>query len=658
MSRRLRSSPGWVPIWIRRRIGLQLIIGSTVIFGVVLALFQMHSIAQDRDAIFAQLDREGVTLARTVSASCVEALLVEDYPVLETNLRLLVEKAAHVESALIERADGKVVAAYPEVSPSLVGGSGAETSRIYEAAVRIDIEGEELGRVRLEISTAPTAVLLETRVTRLARDVTLAFLTLSVLLAYLIRRMVGKRLQQLAEFAERVGDGELDRSLAVQGVDELAQLGETLETMRTKLEASDESLRGARDQAEAANAAKSSFLANMSHEIRTPLTAILGFNEIVLDSSSSSEERENSAATIRRNGEHLLTLINDILDFSKIDAGEFTVDPRPMEVPGLIQSVIDLMEVRAVEAGTPIDVEWRTDLPRVIECDDTRLRQILINLLGNAIKFANGKPVRLEVSLIEPDQLRFDVVDRGIGMTPVQAARLFQPFTQADERLTRVFGGTGLGLTISRKLAEMLGGFCDLVETRVGGGSRFRVHVQTGDLDGVEFVPAENATVGAQCVSARAQKGDSPGAIDRRAKGASETSWAVGAPPRVLLAEDGPDNQRLFTHFLKNLPIELTLVENGQLEVEAVQAALDEGQPFDLVLTDISMPILDGYGAMQKLRKLGFDGPIVAVTANAMPADRERCFACGANDFLSKPVKKKDLVAMVERFVLPVAERG
>ncbi|MEM7234965.1 MAG: HAMP domain-containing protein [Planctomycetota bacterium] len=241
MTNSSRYSNEWIPIWIRRRIGLQLIIGSTVIFGVVLALFQVHSIAQDREALYAQLDREGMTLARTVSASCVEALLVEDYPVLVTNLRLLVEKAAHVESAQVERADGRVVAAYPQ----FVGGGGDDRAtpifRTYDAPVRIDVDGDDLGQVRLEISTAPTEVLLEARVTRLARDVTLAFLMLSGLLAYLIRQMIGKRLHRLAEFAERVGDGELDRSLSIQGIDELSQLGDTLETMRTKLEASDES---------------------------------------------------------------------------------------------------------------------------------------------------------------------------------------------------------------------------------------------------------------------------------------------------------------------------------------------------------------------------------------------------------------------------------
>ncbi len=398
-------------------------------------------------------------------------------------------------------------------------------------------------------------------------------------------------------------------------------------------------------KAEAATRAKSEFLANMSHEIRTPMTAILGYTDILRDDGDLSlapPQRIEAIETIRRNGENLLGIINDILDLSKIEAGKMTVEQIECFPLRLVQDVRELMKIRSDAKGLALHTEYVDAVPETIQSDPIRLRQCLINLIGNAIKFTEHGAVRL-ITRFVPDeanpQLQFDILDTGAGMTEEQAARLFQPFTQADSTTTRKFGGTGLGLTISKRFAEMLGGDITVVESEEGVGTRFRLTVATGPLEGVKMIEDANR------LEAR------PTAPEKKKTGASQV-LLKGC--RILLAEDGPDNQRLISHILKKAGADVTIKENGKLAYDAAIAARNgvaDTQAFDVILMDMQMPIMDGYEATRRLRQEGYSGPIIALTAHAMAGDRQKCIDAGCDDYATKPVDRKHLIETVQKYV-------
>ncbi|MCP4592025.1 MAG: response regulator [bacterium] len=398
----------------------------------------------------------------------------------------------------------------------------------------------------------------------------------------------------------------------------------------------------ARRAAEEAARAKSDFLANMSHEIRTPMTAILGFAEVLLERGDLEHvpaQWTQAAETIKRNGEFLLRIINDVLDLSKIEAGRMEVERIACSPHQLVAEVAALVQVCADAKGLRFDLEHIGPMPETIQTDPTRLRQILINLIGNAIKFTEVGGVRL-ISRLADDHgepcMCFDVADTGLGMNPDQVARLFQPFTQADASATRRFGGTGLGLTISRRFATLLGGEISLVDTAEGVGTCFRVSVPTGPLDGVRMLSERRSTTG--------RTKDAPPV----AAGADQ---AAIQGSRVLLAEDGPDNQRLIAHVLEQAGADVEVVENGRLAVDAVRAAGDRGAPYNAVVMDMQMPVMDGYEATALLRQDGYTTPIIALTAHAMQGDRERCLHIGCDEYASKPIDRRMLVDLIQRQV-------
>jgi signal transduction histidine kinase/DNA-binding response OmpR family regulator/HPt (histidine-containing phosphotransfer) domain-containing protein len=392
-------------------------------------------------------------------------------------------------------------------------------------------------------------------------------------------------------------------------------------------------VRRRKDAAEAASQAKSQFLANMSHEIRTPLTAILGFAENLLDDDLPVDERRSSIETIMRNGEHLLNVINDLLDLSKIEAGKLEIEQAPFSPIRLAADVMSIMRVKADAKKLPLRLRFLTPMPDRIVNDPTRLRQILINLLGNAIKFTESGFVELRVgfesgTLTAAPQLRWSVVDTGIGLNAEQLGRLFQPFVQADNSTARRFGGTGLGLSICRRLARMLGG--DVTASSVAGaGSMFSVTIETGTVEGTEFV--EHPDEAFQTHSVPAPRGDAFPRLDLH----------------ILLAEDSPDNQRLIGSFLVKLGAEVVVAENGDVAIDLALRSRDGGRRFDVILMDMHMPVIDGYGATEHLRSVGYDGPIIALTANAMSGEREKTLAAGCNDFATKPIDRKRLVAQI-----------
>ncbi|NOT00487.1 MAG: response regulator [Phycisphaerales bacterium] len=390
----------------------------------------------------------------------------------------------------------------------------------------------------------------------------------------------------------------------------------------------------AKNAADAASRAKSAFLATMSHELRSPLTAIIGFAEMLDDAESpeSTKQWREGLQVIQQNGMHLLGVINDILDISKIEAGKMTIDPVPCSPFEIVDDVTSLMRVRAETKGLALEMQFAGPVPVTIVTDPARLRQILINLLGNAIKFTEHGHVCLVAQAITSAGdpfVQFDVLDTGIGMTGEQTGNLFRDFTQADSSMSRRFGGTGLGLVVSRRLAELLGGGVSIIQSRPGVGSQFRATVATGPLDGVSLVNLADARVRAKDVP-----------VHRRPE--------FRLPPcRILLAEDGPDNQRLISLILTRAGAEVTLVENGKQAVDAATNARKDGHPFAVVLMDMQMPVMDGYQAARCLRDDGYDGPIIALTAHAMKSDRQACLDAGCDDYAAKPIDRATLFQVI-----------
>lgn len=396
----------------------------------------------------------------------------------------------------------------------------------------------------------------------------------------------------------------------------------------TELQQQELELRESKAAADAANRAKSEFLANMSHEIRTPMNAILGFADALRRGLAENEQqRQEYLRTIHTSGKFLLELINDTLDLSKIEAGRLDVERIPCSPHRLISEVVDVLGIRAGECNLELDYATAGPIPETIQSDPTRLRQILTNLVGNAIKFTEEggiKVVARIASECEPPKLIIEVADTGIGIAAEKLESVFDPFVQADAATTRRFGGSGLGLAISRRLALALGGNLN-VRSKPGEGSTFTLTIDTGPLDGVELLDDRQ--------------------FRQRSKPASQLArMDIQALPsaRVLVVDDGEPNRRLIRLVLERAGVRVQTATNGQEAVELVS-----NRDFDIVLMDMQMPVMDGYTATTRLRQQGVTLPIIALTANTMHGDEEKCRAAGCTGFLGKPVDLDELIRTV-----------
>jgi len=581
------------------------------------------------------------TLAEVMTANLASALVFQHADAaVETLAALRVRQDIH--GAAVYSVDGYRLAYFsrdPDAPPPRKapprGNATLGEHRITVTPVMLD--DERVGTLYLQ-SAQPSVGEALLKKALLSLVVLVVCSVIALMIGDALASAISRPILSLVETARAFSLGKNTRIRARKYADDelgmlVDRINEMLERIEhdTELRSRNEELRLENARVEEVAQARALFLANMSHEIRTPMTAILGYIELIADSGTSVSERDTYTEIIRRNGRHLLDLINDILDLSKIESGRLDVEMMPVQLADLVYDAAETVRVKAAEKGLAFSVEFEGALPVSIETDPTRLRQILTNLLGNAVKFTTEGSVQLRVGLSgaesEP-KLEFEVLDTGIGIPEAQLSSVFDPFAQADDSTTRRFGGTGLGLAICWRLAARLGGSVS-VSSEPGQGSSFLLQIDPGLLDGARLVEQFEP---------------------RTAEPEVDDLSVLTGTGRILVAEDGIDNQRLVRAFLERAGYQVEVVGTGTAAVETALDAWAREEPFELILMDIHMPQLDGYGATRRLRSEGYDGPIVALTARAMKGEREECLAAGCDDYASKPIDRVRLLTLAEKY--------
>jgi signal transduction histidine kinase/CheY-like chemotaxis protein len=629
----MKSSPNSS---LQRKLAVVILATSCLALALACAGFALYQLSSVRSAMVGELS----ALADTLGANTAASLVFNDPKSAHDMLGALAGEKQIIAACLYDN-QGKIFAEYrrPKVASSLVlpswRGEGAQfESERLTLSRNVSLDGSKVGGIIIlsDLGVLHSAIQQYARISALvlAVSIFLAFLVSSLLL-----RVITAPILELAGIAGVVAAKKDYTVRAVpRGDDEVGTLVTSFnqmldgiqlrdvalqnanEELETRVLERTEDMRKAKDAAEEASRVKSEFLANMSHEIRTPLNGIMGMTDLALGTEITPEQREY-LDTVKQSADSLLVVINDILDFSKIEAGKVELELADFNLRDCLESTLKILAFRADEKGLELLCEIAPEVPEVVSGDSSRLRQIVTNLVGNAIKFTNEGEVALKVEAKSPANhnctLEFTVSDTGIGIPKEKQSLIFDPFSQADSSTTRKYGGTGLGLTISARLVELMGGRIRL-ESEVGRGTQFwfSIQMKTSEIPTIVGIAA-----------------------------APEILRGV----KVLIVDDNRTNRRILDGMLKRWEMQPTLVEGGEEALTELSAAREAGQPYRLILTDMHMPKMDGFALVEKIRQMPglATATIMMLTSAGHRGDAERCRKLGVAAYLLKPIRQSEL---------------